>query len=125
VFDLAPHFDVVIENYTPGVLRKYGLTYDAFKARNPRIIMCSLSGFGQTGSRVNLPGNDMTAQALSGLLHLTGTEDGTPVYPGVYLANGGGVNGVAAVLAALYYPWAHGDRSVYRCGAIRMRLSSA
>jgi crotonobetainyl-CoA:carnitine CoA-transferase CaiB-like acyl-CoA transferase len=104
VFDLAPHFDVVIENYTPGVLRKYGLTYDAFKARNPRIIMCSLSGFGQTGSRVNLPGNDMTAQALSGLLHLTGTEDGTPVYPGMYLADGGGgVNGVAAVLAALYY----------------------
>jgi crotonobetainyl-CoA:carnitine CoA-transferase CaiB-like acyl-CoA transferase len=57
----------VVENYTPGVLSKYGLDYDAFKAINPRIIMCSVSGFGQTGSRVNLPGNDMTAQAMSGL----------------------------------------------------------
>jgi crotonobetainyl-CoA:carnitine CoA-transferase CaiB-like acyl-CoA transferase len=68
------------------------------------LIMCSIAGFGQTGSRVNLPGNDMTAQALSGLLHLTGTEEGTPIYPGMYLADGGGgVNGVAAVLAGLYY----------------------
>jgi crotonobetainyl-CoA:carnitine CoA-transferase CaiB-like acyl-CoA transferase len=121
VLDLTPHFDVVIENYTPGVLRKYGLTYDAFKARNPRIIMCSISGFGQTGSRVHLPGNDMTAQALSGLLHLTGTEDGTPVYPGMYLADGGGgINGVAAVLAALYYRERTGigqyiDVALYEC----------
>jgi len=121
VLDLACQFDVVIENYTPGVLSKYGLTYEAFKAHNPRIIMCSISGFGQTGSRVNLPGNDMTAQALSGLLHLTGTEDGTPVYPGMYLADGGGgVNGVAAVLAALYYRERTGigqyiDVSLYEC----------
>ena len=121
VLDLAPHFDVVIENYTPGVLRKYGLTYEAFKERNSRIIMCSISGFGQTGSRVNRPGNDMTAQALSGLLHLTGTEDGTPVYPGMYLADGGGgVNGVAAVLAALYYRERTGigqyiDVALYEC----------
>ena len=49
VIELAHHFDVVIENYTPGVLSKYGLTYEAFKALNPRIIMCSISGFGQTG----------------------------------------------------------------------------
>lgn len=121
VLDLASHFDVVIENYTPGVLSKHGLTYEAFKARNPRIIMCSISGFGQTGSRVNRPGNDMTAQALSGLLHLTGNEDGTPVYPGMYLADGGGgVNGVAAVLAALYYRERTGigqsiDVALYEC----------
>ena len=121
VLDLASHFDVVIENYTPGVLSKYGLSYEAFKARNPRIIMCSISGFGQTGSRVNRPGNDMTAQALSGLLHLTGNEDGTPVYPGMYLADGGGgVNGVVAVLAALFYRERTGigqyiDISLYEC----------
>jgi crotonobetainyl-CoA:carnitine CoA-transferase CaiB-like acyl-CoA transferase len=121
VVELTRHFDIVIENYTPGVLSKYGLTYEAFKAVNPRIIMCSISGFGQTGSRVNLPGNDMTAQALSGLLHLTGTEDGTPVYPGMYLADaGGGLNGVAAVLAALYYRERTGigqyiDVALYEC----------
>jgi CoA:oxalate CoA-transferase len=121
VVELAHHFDIVIENYTPGVLSKYGLTYEAFKAINPRIIMCSISGFGQTGSRANRPGNDMTAQALSGLLHLTGTEDGMPVYPGMYLADGGGgVNGVAAVLAALYYRERTGigqyiDVALYEC----------
>lgn len=121
VVELTRHFDVVIENYTPGVLAKYGLTYEAFKAVNPRIIMCSISGFGQTGSRVNLPGNDMTAQAFSGLLHLTGNEDGSPVYPGMYLADGGGgVNGVAAVLAALFYRERTGvgqyiDVALYEC----------
>ncbi len=121
VIQLARHFDIIIENYTPGVLSKYGLNYEAFKAINPRIIMCSISGFGQTGSRVNLPGNDMTAQAMSGLLHLTGTEDGTPVYPGMYLADGGGgVNGTAAVLAALYYRERTGlgqyiDVALYEC----------
>ena len=121
VIELARHFDVVIENYTPGVLAKYGLTYEAFKAVNPRLVMCSISGFGQSGSRVNLPGNDMTAQALSGLLHLTGTEEGSPIYPGMYLADGGGgVNGVAAVLAALYYRERTGigqniDVALYEC----------
>ena len=121
VVELARHFDVVIENYTPGVLSKYGLTYEAFKEGQSAVIMCSVSGFGQTGPRVGLPGNDMTAQALSGLLHLTGTDDGTPVYPGMYLADGGGgVNGAAAVLAALYYRDRTGvgqyiDVALYEC----------
>src|SRR5215813_8649777 len=121
VVELTRQFDIVIENYTPGVLSKYGLTYEAFKGINPGIIMCSISGFGQTGSRANRPGNDMTAQALSGLLHLTGTEEGMPVYPGIYLADGGGgVNGVAAVLAALYYRDRTGigqyiDVALYEC----------
>jgi len=121
VVELARHFDVVIENYTPGVLSKYGLAYEAFKKVNPRIIMCSVSGFGQKGPRANFPGNDMTSQAFSGLLHLTGTDDGTPVYPGMYLADGsGGVNGATAVLAALYYRDRTGvgqyiDVSLYEC----------
>ncbi|HZY58138.1 MAG TPA: CoA transferase [Candidatus Binataceae bacterium] len=121
VVELVRHFDVVIENYTPGVLSKYGLSYEAFRKVNPRVIMCSVSGFGQKGPRAQFPGNDMTAQALSGLLHLTGNEDGTPVYPGMYLADGGGgVNGATAVLAALYYRdrtgvGQHIDVSLYEC----------
>jgi CoA:oxalate CoA-transferase len=79
VVELARHFDVIIENYTPGVLSKYGLSYEAFKAVNPRVIMCSVSGFGQKGPRANLPGNDMTGQAFSGLLSLTGNDDGTSI----------------------------------------------
>jgi CoA:oxalate CoA-transferase len=121
VVELARHFDVIIENYTPGVLSKYGLSYEAFKAVNPRVIMCSVSGFGQKGPRANLPGNDMTGQAFSGLLSLTGNDDGTLVYPGMYLADGsGGVNGATAVLAALYYRDRTGvgqyiDVALYEC----------
>jgi CoA:oxalate CoA-transferase len=102
--ELARHFDVVIENYTPGVLAKYGISYDSLRELNPRLIMCSISAYGQTGPMANLPGNDTVAQAMSGMFHLTGNPDGSPVYTGAYIADAnGGINGLAAVLAALYY----------------------
>jgi CoA:oxalate CoA-transferase len=102
--DLIHHFDVVLENYTPGVLAKYGLDYETLKQVNPRLIMCSISGFGQTGPLSRLPGNDTVTQAMTGVTHLTGNTGGSPVYSGIYLADGNGaVNGLAAILGALYY----------------------
>ncbi len=102
--ELVRHFDVVIENYTPGVLSKYGFSYDALREVNPRLIMCSISAYGQTGPLAHLPGNDTVAQAMSGMFHLTGNPGGSPVYTGAYIADAnGGINGLAAVLAALYY----------------------
>jgi crotonobetainyl-CoA:carnitine CoA-transferase CaiB-like acyl-CoA transferase len=102
--ELVPHFDVLIENYTPGVLAKYGFSYDALREVNPRLIMCSISGYGQTGPMAHLPGNDTVAQAMAGMFHLNGNPDGSPVYPGAYIADAtGGINGLSAVLAALYY----------------------
>src|SRR5262249_38078445 len=70
VRDLVRHSDVLVENYTPGVLAKYGISYDALKPLNPRLIMCSISGFGQTGPLTHKPGNDLIAQAMSGFLDL-------------------------------------------------------
>ncbi|GEM_PF-4656 len=103
VLELARHFDVVVQNLTPGTLDKYGLSYEAFKAANPRIIMCSISGYGKDGPYARLPGNDTCSQAMSGLIHLTGNEDGSPVYSGIYLADmSGAVNGFASTMAALY-----------------------
>lgn len=102
--DLVRHFDVLIENYAPGVLSKYGFGYERLKQINPRLIMCSLSAMGQSGPLSTVPGTDAVAQAMSGMAHLTGNPGGAPVYTGAYLADAtGGVNGLAAVLAALYY----------------------
>ncbi len=102
--ELVRHFDVLLENFTPGVLAKYGFDYETLSRVNPRLIMCSISAFGQTGPMAHLPGTDAVAQALSGMTYLTGNPGGSPVYTGAYIAdNNGGVNGLAAILAALYY----------------------
>jgi len=102
--DLVKHSDVLIENFTPGVLAKYGVTYEDLKPLNPRLIMCSISGFGQTGPLANKPGNDLIAQAASGFLNLVGEPDGSPVYPATNLSdNGAGVHAMAAIASALYF----------------------
>ncbi len=102
---LVRHADVLIENWTPGVLGKYGVSYEQLAPLNPRLIMCSLSGFGQTGPNANLPGNDLIAFAASGILNMVGYPDDSPLYPGGgSLADSiGGVHGFSAVCAALYY----------------------
>ncbi|HKV53798.1 MAG TPA: CoA transferase [Candidatus Binataceae bacterium] len=103
--DLVTHADVLIENWTPGVLAKYGVSYETLRPLNPRLIMCSLSGFGQAGPYAHLPGNDLIAFAASGILNMVGYADDSPLYPGGgSLADGiGGVHGFAAVCAALYH----------------------
>ena len=103
--DLARHADVLIENWTPGVLAKYGVSYEALSPLNPRLIMCSLSGFGQSGPYANRPGNDLIAFAASGILNLVGEADGPPLYPGTgTLADSiGGVHAFASICAALYH----------------------
>jgi crotonobetainyl-CoA:carnitine CoA-transferase CaiB-like acyl-CoA transferase len=103
VLEMAPQFDVVVQNMTPGTLDKHGLGYDAFSRVNPRIVMCSISGYGQDGPWAQLPGNDTCSQAMAGVIHLTGNTDGSPVYSGIYLADmNGGIGGFAAIMAALY-----------------------
>jgi crotonobetainyl-CoA:carnitine CoA-transferase CaiB-like acyl-CoA transferase len=103
VKDLVRHFDVVIENFTPGVLSKYGLNYETLSQANPRLIMCSISGFGQTGPFAQMPANDTVAQAFAGVTYLTGEPDRAPVYSGFFIADrAGGLNAVTAISAALY-----------------------
>jgi crotonobetainyl-CoA:carnitine CoA-transferase CaiB-like acyl-CoA transferase len=104
VRELARHVDVVTENYSPGVLAKYGLSYEDFRKINSRLVMCSISGFGQDGPLSHRVGNDTVALAMSGLMHLTGEPDGPPVYVGLFIADeNAGLHGLAAVCAALYY----------------------
>ncbi|MGA2409953.1 MAG: CoA transferase [Candidatus Binataceae bacterium] len=104
VRELAHSVDVITENYSPGVLARYGLAYEDFRKINPRVIMLSISGFGQDGPLKHRVGNDTVALAMSGLMHLTGDPDGPPVYVGLFIADeNAGVHGLAAVCAALYY----------------------
>lgn len=96
--------DVIVENFSPGVMDRLGFGYDAAKELNPRIIYCSLSVFGQTGPDAQLPGYDIIAQAMSGLMWLTGEPDRTPMRSGTAI---GDVNAsgyaLGAIGAALYY----------------------
>jgi len=75
---LAAQCDVLIENYKVGDLKRYGLDYEAIKVVNPKIVYCSVTGFGQTGPYRNRPGYDYIFQAMSGLMSITGGLDELP-----------------------------------------------
>ena len=80
---LADVADVLVENYRPGVLARLGADYDTVSARNPRIVYCSISGYGQTGPYANKGAFDVTVQGMSGLMSVTGEPEGGPVKCGV------------------------------------------
>ena len=80
---LAGVADVLVENYRPGVLARLGAGYDAVSARNPRIVYCSISGYGQTGPYARKGAFDITVQGMSGLMSVTGEPGGGPVKCGV------------------------------------------
>jgi crotonobetainyl-CoA:carnitine CoA-transferase CaiB-like acyl-CoA transferase len=95
--------DVVVENFRPGVMERLGLAYDALAAINDRIILCSVSGFGQTGSHRTKPAYDVIIQAMSGAMSVTGEEGRPPVRMGVPMGDlSGGLFGAIGILTALY-----------------------
>ena len=103
---LAARADVFIENFTPGVLAKYGLSYEELSRLNPRLIMCSVSSYGQLGPYAQQPGNDPVAMALSGVMSVNTHPGMAPVYTGasVTIADGvAGLHGFGAVCTALYH----------------------
>ncbi len=76
---LIPKVDVIVENFAPGVIKRMGFDYETVKAINPKIVMCSVSTFGQTGPLSNDPGYDFVGQAYAGVTSLSGEADGPPV----------------------------------------------
>ena len=85
--DLIPKVDIVVENYSPGVMERRGLGYSRLRELNPQIIMASISGFGQTGPLSEKTAFDFIAQAYSGLMHMTGEADGPPMLIGAGIAD--------------------------------------
>ncbi|KLU84692.1 formyl-coenzyme A transferase [Magnaporthiopsis poae ATCC 64411] len=80
---LIPKCDIMVENYLPGTLKKYGLDYETVAGLNPEIIYASITGYGQTGPYASRAGYDVMVEAEFGLMHITGTRDGPPVKVGV------------------------------------------
>ncbi|UFX45120.1 CoA transferase [Bradyrhizobium sp. 41S5] len=100
--DLASAADVVIENFRPGTLDKWGLGFDALRARKPDVILCSISGFGRTGADALRPGYDLILQGESGVMDITGDPIGPPTKVGTSIADlVTGLYASHSVLAAL------------------------
>jgi len=100
---LARDADVVLESFRPGVLDKLGVGYERLREVNPRIVVCAITGYGQTGRNTTRAGHDTNYLALNGLLGLTGAADGPPVQAAGQIADlgGGALMGVFGILAAL------------------------
>ncbi|MDD5093940.1 MAG: CoA transferase [Dehalococcoidia bacterium] len=100
---LAETADVVFEGFRPGVTKRLGVDYETIRKINPKIIYCSLTGYGQTGPYASLPGHDINYIALGGALGLIGSEKSDPVIPLGFVgdAAGGTLHAVIAILGAL------------------------
>jgi len=103
ILDLAAEADVVVENFLPASLKRLGLDYETLAAVNPRLIHCSITGYGRGNPMENRPGYDFIIQAESGFMSITGEKDGEPMRLGVaFIDLVTGMNAVQGILAALY-----------------------
>ena len=101
---LAEHSDVLIENFRSGVVERLGVDAETVRGRNPRLVYCSVSGYGREGSHGRYPGYDPVAQAESGLMSMSGERDGPPVRTGPALVDMvAGLHAAQAIAAALYH----------------------
>ena len=102
IHELIEHSDILVENFRPGTLARFSLDFESASAINPKLIYCSITGFGQTGPLRDKPGYDFMIQAMGGLMSITGEPDGEPMKVGVAVADlFAGQNALIAILAAL------------------------
>jgi formyl-CoA transferase len=96
--------DVLVQNYRPGVARRLGLAWEDLRVVNPRLVYCSISGFGATGPYASRGGYDLIAQGMSGIMSVTGDEEGPPAKAGIPLSDlAAGLFGAYGILCALEY----------------------
>jgi crotonobetainyl-CoA:carnitine CoA-transferase CaiB-like acyl-CoA transferase len=109
--DLAATADVVVENFRPGKLESWGLGYDVLSARNPKLVLTRITGFGQQGPYRNRPGFGTLAESMSGFAEITGLPDGPPTLPPFGLADSiAAMAAVGGIMMALYHRDARGGR---------------
>lgn len=102
VFRLIEAYDIVIEGFRPGVLQRLGLGYETLKKHNPAVILCSITGYGQSGEMKDRAGHDLNYQSLAGIVEMTGKKGEAPALPGTQIADlGGSQAAVSAILAAV------------------------
>ena len=121
---LAAHADVVIENFKTGGLKKYGLDYESLKAVNPRLVYCSITGFGQTGPYAARAGYDFLIQGMGGIMSTTGDADGPPTKTGIAIADlFTGLYAANAVQAALLRRGESGEGAYIDCALLDSQVS--
>jgi len=102
--DLSHHCDILVENFKVGGLKKYGLDYPQIHTQNPRLIYCSITGFGQDGPYAERPGYDFIVQGMGGLMGVTGVPEGEPMRAGVAITDiMTGMYACTGILAALHH----------------------
>jgi crotonobetainyl-CoA:carnitine CoA-transferase CaiB-like acyl-CoA transferase len=102
LFRLACEADVIVESFRPGVVQRFGIGYEAVKAKNPGIVYCSITAFGQDGAYPGRAAHDLALEAMTGVLSLTLGDDGRPAIPGIPVADlVSGLHGLSGVLMAL------------------------
>jgi formyl-CoA transferase len=107
--EIAKRVDVVLENFRPGTLEKWGLGYEELREENPKLIMARISGYGQTGPNAQKPGFAAVAEAFGGLRYVTGEPDRPPVRPNLSLGDSvAGLHAALGIVMALYHRDAHG-----------------
>ncbi len=107
---LVKQANIVVDNFNPGTMKKLGLNYEALTKVNPHLIMASISSFGQTGPHRDWHGSDIVAQAMGGLMHLTGEPNKEPLkLPLSQAEYQSGLNAAVAILCAVYYRDATGE----------------
>jgi crotonobetainyl-CoA:carnitine CoA-transferase CaiB-like acyl-CoA transferase len=121
--ELARRADVLIENFKPGGLRKYGLDFESVRPANPRVVYASISGFG-AGPGATVPGYDLMVQAISGLMSLTGDPDGPPYRAGISVFDVmAGNHAVIGILAALRHRDRTGEGQLVELNLLSSALS--
>lgn len=116
LWELIDSADVFVEGFRPGVMQRLGFDYASVSARNPRIVYCSISAFGQHGALAHHPAHDMATQALAGFLSVNDGPDGTPVVPGTASSDmAAGLTALSATLMALIGREASGKGDYIDC----------
>jgi crotonobetainyl-CoA:carnitine CoA-transferase CaiB-like acyl-CoA transferase len=116
LWELIEQADVFVEGFRPGVMQRLGFDYAAVSARNPGLVYCSISAFGQHGAMAQHPAHDMAVQALAGFLSVNDAGDGAPVVPGAPAADiASGLTALSAVLMALVGRQASGKGDYIDC----------
>ncbi|RJP42973.1 MAG: CoA transferase [Desulfobacteraceae bacterium] len=102
--EMARQADIILEGFRPGVTRRLGVDYDTVSQINPKIIYCSITGYGQTGPYRDTVGHDVNYLSIAGVLDLIGVKDGPPCIPGIQIADmaGGALYAVVGILMALH-----------------------
>ncbi|MCB1591040.1 MAG: CoA transferase [Alphaproteobacteria bacterium] len=125
IHQLLQTSDILIENFKVGGLKKYGLGYAQLKDKYPKLIYCSITGFGQSGPLAEEPGYDLMAQAMGGLMGVTGESDGPPMKVGVALSDIiTGLNATIGILSALHHRERTGEGQLIDVALVDCTLAS-